>query len=145
MPFYYRFLLALLLATPIFAAPVQAQQPALPAGPTGTGSLTGVVLDSLKKEPVPYATVVLLPPALPGTTPNDKAITGIAADDNGRFTFTKLVAGPARLRISYVGYGTQTRAITITDGATDLGKFQLPTAGTALAEAVVIGYKRLFE
>ena len=117
----------------------------MPAGPTGTGSLTGVVLDSLKKEPVPYATVVLLPPALPGTTPNDKAITGIAADDNGRFTFTKLVAGPARLRISYVGYGTQTRAITITDGATDLGKFQLPTAGTALAEAVVIGTKPVVE
>ena len=53
-----------------------------------TGSLTGTVLDSLKHEPVPYATVVLLPAA-----PDDKPITGVAADDAGRFTLIKLAAG----------------------------------------------------
>ncbi|MBJ6111002.1 TonB-dependent receptor [Hymenobacter sp. BT523] len=111
-----------------------------PAAPTGTGSLTGIVLDSLKKEPVPYATVVLLPPA-----PNDKPITGVAADDNGRFSLTKLAPGPARLRVSYVGYGTQTKDVTITAGATDAGTFRLPVAGTALAEAVVIGTKPVVE
>ncbi|WP_035559317.1 TonB-dependent receptor domain-containing protein [Hymenobacter sp. IS2118] len=141
MLYSYRLLLALLLAASAFTSPVWAQQPALPAGPpAGTGSITGVVLDSLNRQPVPYATVVLLPPA-----PNEKAITGIAADDNGRFTFTKLVSGPARLRISYVGYGTQTRAVTITAGATDAGTFRLPTAGTALAEAVIIGTKPVVE
>ncbi|OGX84746.1 hypothetical protein BEN47_15910 [Hymenobacter lapidarius] len=141
MTYPYRLLLALLLTAPVLTTPVWAQQPALPAAPpAGTGSITGVVLDSLNRQPVPYATVVLLPPA-----PNDKAITGIAADDNGRFTFTKLVAGPARLRVSYVGYGTQTRAVTITAGATDAGTFRLPTAGTALAEALVIGTKPVVE
>ncbi|WP_201983995.1 TonB-dependent receptor domain-containing protein [Hymenobacter rubidus] len=121
--------------------PVAAQVPA-PAAPAvvGTGSLTGVVLDSLKKEPVPYATVVLLHPA-----PDDKPITGVAADDNGRFSLTKLTPGPARLRVSYVGYGTQTRNVTITAGATDAGAFRLPVAGTALAEAVVVGTKPVVE
>ena len=83
---------------------------------------------------------MLLPPA-----PNDKPITGVAADDNGHFSLTKLAAGPARLCVSYVGFGTQTRAVTITAGATDAGTFRLPTAGTALAEAVVIGTKPVVE
>ncbi|MFD2718029.1 TonB-dependent receptor domain-containing protein [Hymenobacter monticola] len=125
----------------VWTAPrAAAQAPAAPAAAIGTGSLTGVVLDSLKKEPVPYATVVLLPPA-----PNDKPITGVAADDNGRFSLNKLASGPARLRVSYVGYGTQTKDVTITAGATDAGTFRLPVAGTALAEAVVIGTKPVVE
>ena len=120
----------------------QAQTaPAAPtAVPAATGSLTGAVLDSLKREAVPYATVVLLPPA-----PNDKPVTGVAADDKGHFALTKLAPGPARLRVSYVGYSTQTRAITITAGATEVGAFRLPVAGTALAEAVVIGTKPVVE
>ncbi|HEX8503759.1 MAG TPA: TonB-dependent receptor, partial [Hymenobacter sp.] len=137
---YRHLLLSLLLVISACCSTTHAQTPGAPAAAIGTGSLTGVVLDSLKKEPVPYATVVLLPPA-----PNDKAITGIAADDNGRFAFTKLAPGPARLRVSYVGYGTQTRDVTITAGATDVGTFRLPTAGTALAEAVVIGTKPVVE
>ncbi|MDB5233114.1 MAG: hypothetical protein JWR44_107, partial [Hymenobacter sp.] len=148
MNFLYRFaLLGLPLATACLLSNPAAQAqsaPATPAPPAGTGSLTGsltgTVLDSLKKEPVPYATVVLLPPA-----PNDKPITGVAADDKGHFTLTKLAAGPARLRVSYVGYGTQTRPVTITAGATDAGTFRLPVAGTALSEAVVIGTKPVVE
>ncbi|HEX8656845.1 MAG TPA: TonB-dependent receptor, partial [Hymenobacter sp.] len=141
---YYR-LLGLLLAIGAGPSLTARAQTTVPAPTTGTGSLTGVVLDSLKEEPVPYATVVLLPPALPGTPPNDKPITGVAADDQGRFALTKLAPGPARLRVSYVGYGTQTRAVTITEGATDAGTFRLPVAGTALAEAVVIGTKPVVE
>ncbi|NKI89990.1 outer membrane receptor protein involved in Fe transport [Hymenobacter sp. 1B] len=130
------------LAALLLARPAAAQTPAAAATPAvaATGSLTGTVLDSLKKEPVPYATVVLLPPA-----PNDKPITGVAADDAGKFSLTKLAPGPFRLRVSYVGYGTQTRAVTITAGATDAGTFRLPVAGTALAEAVIIGQKPVVE
>ena len=108
--------------------------------PAGTGLLTGMVVDSLKQAPVPYATVVLLPPA-----PNDTPITGVAADDRGRFSLSKLLPGPARLRVSYVGYGPQTRVVTVTAGPTDAGTFRLPVAGTALAEAVVVGTKPVVE
>jgi outer membrane receptor protein involved in Fe transport len=129
-------LLCLLLS--MTARPARAQAPA--AGvPAATGSLTGTVLDSLKREPVPYATVVLLPAA------GDKPITGVAADDNGKFSLTKLAPGPFRLQVSYVGYGPQTRAVTVTAGATAVPAFQLPVAGTALAEAVVIGTKPVVE
>ena len=134
-------LLALALLLP--ARPVIAQTPAAPAATPAaapaTGSLTGTVLDSLKREPVPYATVVLLP------ANGDSPITGVAADDAGRFSLSKLPPGPFRLRVSYVGYAPQTRAVTVTTGATDAGSFHLPVAGTALAEAVVIGTKPVVE
>jgi outer membrane receptor protein involved in Fe transport len=118
-----------------------AQNPA-PAAPAvaATGSLTGTVLDSVSRQPVSYATVVLLPPA-----PNEKAITGVGADDAGKFSLTKLPAGSFRLRISYVGYGTRTLPVTVTDGATALGTIRLPAAATALTEAVVVGQKPVIE
>ena len=137
-----RRLLGLALAlTAVSIVPVLAQgTPAAPPLPTGMGSLTGVVLDSLTQQPVPYATVLLLPPA-----PTDKPLTGVAADDHGRFTLLQLAPGPARLRVSYVGYGTRTRSLVIGAGAADMGVFQLPMAGTALAEAVVVGTKPVVE
>ena len=134
-------LTGLLNAAFIFQMTTAQAQDVAPAAPVAsTGTLTGTVLDSVGGKPVPYATVVLLPPA-----PNETALTGIAADENGRFAFTKLAPGPARLRVSYVGYGTQTRPVTVTAGATEAGTFRLPTAGTALAEAVVIGTKPVVE
>ena len=117
----------------------QAQSPAAPAA-VGTGSLTGTVLDSVSRQPVAYATVVLLPAA-----PPDKPITGVAADDAGKFSLTKLPAGSFRLRVSYVGYGTRTRTVAVTAGATALGIIQLPAAATALTEAVVVGEKPVVE
>ena len=118
-----------------------AQNPA-PAAPAvvATGSLTGTVLDSVSRQPVSYATVVLLPAA-----PNEKAITGVGADDAGKFSLTKLPAGSFRLRISYVGYGTRTLPVTVTSGATALGTIRLPAAATALTEAVVVGQKPVIE
>ena len=142
---------ALLAAALLLGRPAAAQTTAItPATATATtasaatGSLTGTVLDSLKREPVPYATVVLLPPLF-SATPPDKPITGVAADDAGRFTLTKLPVGRYRLRVSYVGYGTQTRAVTVAAGLTDLPAFRLPVAGTSLGEAIVIGTKPVVE
>ncbi|MFD1469665.1 TonB-dependent receptor domain-containing protein [Hymenobacter caeli] len=118
------------------AAPAAAQAPA----PAATGSLTGTVLDSASRQPVAYATVVLLPAA-----PADKPITGVAADDQGRFALTKLAAGAFRLQVSFVGYATRTRAVTVTAGATAVGPLRLPAAAQLLGEAVVIGSKPVVE
>ena len=132
--------LGALLATALLPARLAAAQTPAAAPPAAAGgSLTGTVLDSLKREPVPYATVVLLPAR------GDAPITGVAADEAGRFLLTKLQPGAFRLRVSYVGYGPQTRAVTVTTGATAVPAFQLPVAGTALAEAVVIGTKPVVE
>ncbi len=129
----------LLLGLLARAVPAAAQAPAAAPAPAATGALTGTVLDSLSRQPVAYATVVLLPPT------GDKPITGVAADDQGKFSLTKLVAGSFRLRASYVGYGTRTRAVTVGAGTTAVGAFRLPTAAQALGEAVVIGTKPVVE
>ena len=121
------------------ARPAAAQAPTPPAAPSASGSLTGTVLDSLTRQPVAYATVVLLPAA------GDKPITGVAADDQGKFSLTKLAAGTFRLRASYVGYGTRTRAVTVGVGATEVGAFRLPVAAQALGEAVIVGQKPVVE
>lgn len=107
----------------------QAQQPAAPPSATPLGSLTGTVLDSLTQAPVPYATVLLLPQA-----PGDKPITGVAADEWGHFALTKLTPGPARLRVSYVGYGTRTQAVTVVAGATALGPFRFVVTPDGVAQ-----------
>ncbi len=130
-------LLATLLLLVGLASPAAAQAPTPP--PAATGALTGTVLDSLSRQPVAYATVVLLPPT------GDKPLTGVAADDQGHFSFTKLAAGAFRLRASYVGYGTRTRPVTVGVGAKAVGTFLLPTAAQALGEAVIVGQKPVVE
>ncbi|MDO7886523.1 TonB-dependent receptor domain-containing protein [Hymenobacter cheonanensis] len=123
------------LAPTAALAQAPAAAPAVPA----TGALTGTVLDSLGRQPVAYATVVLLPPT------GDKPLTGVAADDQGHFALTKLAAGSFRLRASYVGYGTRTRPVVVGTGPTAVGTLLLPTAAQALGEAVVIGTKPVVE
>jgi hypothetical protein len=119
---------------------VLSQEAAAQVLGTGSGSLTGTVLDSLTQQPVPFATVVLLPPA-----PLEKATAGQSADQQGHFELTKLKAGAYRLRISFVGYGVYTQAVTVTDGRLALGPIQLPATTQKLGEAVVVGQKPLME
>ncbi|QKG53152.1 carboxypeptidase-like regulatory domain-containing protein [Hymenobacter sp. BRD67] len=132
------YLLLFILAALLAAGRAAAQAPASTS--PGTGSLTGTVLDSLGRQPVAYATVVLLPPA-----PNDKPLTGVAADDQGHFVLTRLAAGTFRLRASYVGYGTRTRTIAVGPGATAVGNLLLPTAAQSVGEVVVTGQKPVVE
>jgi outer membrane receptor protein involved in Fe transport len=119
--------------------PAAGQMAAVATPPVGTGSVAGTVLDSGTGQPVAYATVVLLP------VEGDKAITGVAADDKGHFTISKLAAGAFRLRLSYVGYASHTQPVTVTAAATEVGTIRLAAAAQQLAEAVVIGEKPVVE
>ncbi len=125
--------LLLLVVSSLFGATsARAQQPAAAAvTPAPTGSIVGVIIDSTTRLPVAYATVGLLPAS------TDKPLTGVAADANGRFELTKIAAGNYRLRVSFVGYGTVTRAVTATDGATDAGRISLNVSGEQLADVVI--------
>lgn len=122
--------------------PALAQEtPAVPAAaPVATGSLIGAVRDSASGEAVAYATVGLLPAA-----PDNKAITGVAANENGEFALLKLKPGEYRIRISYVGYRSRTQAVTVTDGVTNLGTLRLSAGGQQLADVVVEGQKPVVE
>ncbi|RZL02290.1 MAG: TonB-dependent receptor, partial [Hymenobacter sp.] len=129
-------LLSLLLLL-VFGQRAAAQAPGLSVG---SGSLTGTVLDSLTQQPVAFATVVLLQPA-----PSEKVAAGQSADEQGRFELTKLKAGAYRLRISFVGYGVRTQAVTVTDSRLALAPIRLPATAQKLGEAVVVAQRPLME
>ncbi|WP_426493247.1 TonB-dependent receptor domain-containing protein [Hymenobacter sp. 102] len=154
-------LLTSLLATPVLAQttppagapPVQrgaaggpgqpgAATPAKPILPTaakGTGRLEGTVLDAATKKPVEFATITLLP--LSGTTPLD----GGVCDERGRFKLQGLAAGEFRLQISFIGYATQTRNVTITSGLTTVPTISLEGTAQKLGEVTVTGERDVIE
>lgn len=77
-----------------------------------TGKITGSLTDSTTNKPVPYATVALLD----GT----RLITGTTTDGAGAFVLPTLPFGTYALTISFVGYRSQTRPVTLTADAPTL-------------------------
>ncbi|RZL07919.1 MAG: carboxypeptidase-like regulatory domain-containing protein, partial [Hymenobacter sp.] len=79
------------------------------------GILSGTVRDSVSRQPVPYATVVLLP-----AVPNASQLAGTTTDAQGLFTLPKVGPGSFRLQVSFVGYAPHTRAVLMTAATTTL-------------------------
>ncbi len=92
----------------------------------------GNVLDAESKSPVQFATVAVY--NIKDTSLVDGAITG----SKGNFTVSKVPKGDYMLRISFVGFMTLYKNITITDDKKpyDLGNLEL-TKGVELQEFVV--------
>ncbi|MET4105463.1 TonB-dependent receptor [Hymenobacter sp. UYP22] len=116
-----------------------AAKPILPTAAKGTGRLEGTVLDAATKKPVEFATITLLP--LSGTTPLD----GGVCDERGRFKLQGLAAGEFRLQISFIGYATQTRNVTITGGLTTVPTINLEGTAQKLGEVTVTGERDVIE
>ncbi|RYG06330.1 MAG: SusC/RagA family TonB-linked outer membrane protein [Chitinophagaceae bacterium] len=96
------------------------------------GGVTGRIVTA-SGEPVGGASVLLL-----GTT------YGTAADAEGRFSFSDLPAGNYRLQITAVGYNSEIRNITVTDGKTSDLSFTLTAGDGNLSEVTVtaLGIRR---
>jgi outer membrane receptor protein involved in Fe transport len=104
------------------------------------GTLSGSVLDSVSRQPVPYATVVLLPAA-----PESSQLAGAPTDAQGLFTFPNVVSGSFRLHVRFVGYASRTQPLVVTSATTTLPPILLAPAAQQLGEAVVVGRKPLVE
>lgn len=102
-------------------APVQAQQP------SGTGTITGRVTERGTGSPVTAAQVFIV-----GTQRG--AITG----ENGVYRITGVPAGAAQLRVRRLGFGAETRAVTVASGATATADFEIGRAAAAQLEQVVV-------
>ena len=70
-------------------------------GPSITGKITGRVLDTLSKEPVGFATIVLLQPG------DQKEVNGNITEDDGKFKLTEVKIGTYDLQLSFIGYKTR--------------------------------------
>ncbi|WP_073282877.1 TonB-dependent receptor domain-containing protein [Hymenobacter psychrotolerans] len=121
-------------------APGQAPPQAAPQA--GSGRITGVITDAATKQPVPYATVVLLNPA------TGKAIDGTSADDNGKFSIPRIAAGTYTVQISFIGYkNVEKTGVVITDAGNTvaLGDITLESSAQKLGDVLVEGQRSLIE
>ncbi len=123
-----------------------AQPKALPGtagdqSPKGTAKITGYVVDSSQTKAVEFASVALYNKA------TGKAVDGTVADEKGKFTLNKLVAGRYRALITFVGYRTKMiDSLELANGQTlDLGIIKLPSSVKQLNEVVVTGQAALIE
>ncbi|MFD2784395.1 outer membrane beta-barrel family protein [Hymenobacter rubripertinctus] len=117
---------------PAGAAPAQA----------GTGRITGTILNETTRQPVPYATVVLLNPA------TGKPVDGTSADDNGKFTIPRVAAGTYTVQVSFIGYKNVDKPgiVMTADGNTvNLGVISVASSAQALKEVRVEGQRALVE
>jgi len=123
-----------------------AQPKALPGtagdqSPKGTARITGSIVDSTQSKAVEFASVALFNKA------TGKTVDGTVADDKGKFTLAKLVAGEYRMLISFVGYRNKTiDDIKVANGQSlDLGTIKLSSSVKTLDEVTVTGQAALIE
>ncbi|MGI4872282.1 MAG: TonB-dependent receptor domain-containing protein [Janthinobacterium lividum] len=122
----------------------QAGRPA--AAPAATvsrtaGRLTGTVTDAGTGKPVSYATVAVINPA------TNSPVNGGVCGDDGKFVLPGIPAGTYRVEISFLGYQTQSRPVTVPadGGAVALGTIALTATEQKLGDVVVVGQKQLIE
>lgn len=108
---------------------------------TGKGKISGVVIDSTDRQPVSFATVTLT------LVNSQKPISGAVADEKGQFTINKVPTGEYNVAISFIGFKTITKTVTIEDKKdnVNLGTIYLYPAVTELKEVTVEGQKELIE
>ncbi|GAB2557362.1 outer membrane beta-barrel family protein [Spirosoma aerophilum] len=109
--------------------------------PKGTARITGSIVDSTQAKAVEFASIALY------NKTNDKAVDGTVADEKGKFTLSKLVAGEYRVLISFVGFRNKTiENVTLANGQSlDLGTIKLPSSVKTLDEVTVLGQAALIE
>ena len=97
------------------------------------GILTGTLIDTDTKEPLPFAAVKIT------HTMSEELVTGGMTDDKGRFKIESITLGPNQVEFAYVGYKTKAQEVRLgREGIEiDLGKIGLQSSGVELNEVTV--------
>ena len=128
-----------------WAGSVQAQvpgagQPAAAAAAGGT--VSGIVIDSVTKKPVDYATVSLFKAG--ATTP----FSGGLSDEKGAFRITNVPAGTYRLQVNYIGYDVKNvGGLVLAPGKLDrnIGRIIISPGANLLEAVQITGQQALIE
>lgn len=138
-----RFLLSILFIGIFFN--VNAQFPGGLGGgakkPAVYGRISAVILDSLTKKPVDYATVSLI------KVKDNKPVNGSVTDPSGKTTIQNVAPDEYKLRVGFIGYVTKTVLVTTTPAKPDnnLGTIYLSPNENTLADVQVEGTKAVIE
>jgi hypothetical protein len=103
--------------------------PSLAQLPQGT-LVRGLVRDSLSKTPLEFATVMV-------SAANGSPAGYATTDRDGKFEIKNVAAGRWQLQVSFLGYVTATRRITVGEGPLDVGTVWLDEDRVRLGEVVV--------
>lgn len=111
-------------------------------GPTITGKISGILIDTTTNNPIEFATIVLVDPK------TEKEINGALSEPDGSFKLQDVKNGNYILKISFLGYETKTLTgveTTLKDPDLDLGNVFLSPTGINLEEVTVTGEAALVE
>jgi TonB-dependent starch-binding outer membrane protein SusC len=114
-----RHALAVLLGSVLLAAPLAAQ----------TGIITGRVLDSASRQPLAAVSLRV----------SGHSIGALSRAD-GSFSIIGVPAGPQVVRATRLGFGAQSRSVTVPAAGTVTVEFALSSQAAVLTELVVTGY-----
>jgi outer membrane receptor protein involved in Fe transport len=130
----------------LLAGRVEAQGPAggyqqAGAAP-GTGTISGIVVDSLTNKPLDYATVSLFKAGV--TAP----LTGALTDAKGAFKITALQPGQYRVQVAFLGYVTKSidkLVLTPAKPTLNLGQIIVAPSAKMLDAVQITGQKDMIE
>ncbi len=96
-----------------------------------TGGIKGFIIDGGTNQPLEYVNVVIKK-GTPLTL-----VKGVVSDSKGGFVLDKLAAGTYQIELSFIGYTTYQKQVTIDGKMLNLGKFTLQVDSKTLKEVQV--------
>jgi outer membrane receptor protein involved in Fe transport len=104
---------------------------------SGTGSISGILIDTLNAESIEFAAISVKPA---GST---TILQSVVTDSAGRFRFDHIALGNYDIECSYIGYQKKTISVSLTiDKPTiHLNKIKLGSSAKQLAETVILSEK----
>jgi outer membrane receptor protein involved in Fe transport len=115
---------------------------AQPAANLLTGKIDGIILDSIDRQPIEYATIALF------LQNENKIINGTTSDTKGNFILSKVPQGTYRVVINFLGYEKKVLENVIVNEKTSsvsLGTILLAPKSTNLQGVTVTAQKNIIE
>lgn len=108
---------------------------------TVTGRITAIILDSVTKKPIDYATVSLV------SVKDNKSLNGGVTDEKGRLALQNIAPDSYKLMIGFMGYRTKSVLITTTPSKPDvnIGTIYITSTENTLADVQIQGTKAIIE
>jgi len=115
---------------------------AQPSANLSSGKIDGIILDSVDRQPIEYATIAL------SLQNENKIINGTTSDPKGRFILSKIPKGTYRVVINFLGYEKKVLDNIIVDekaSSVSLGTIFLSPKATNLQGVTVTAQKNIIE
>jgi len=112
-----------------------------PQKPKVTGRITALILDSLTKKPIDYASVSLIKIA------DSKSVNGGVTDEKGKVVLQNVTPDQYKLSVGFMGYKTKSISVKTSPEKPDLnaGTIYVSPTESNLKEVAIVGEKSLIE